>query len=60
MRRPAIRLVLAALATSFLAACADLPTGPKAPAGTRGDNATVPSTTVADSAGRTSNQGTQI
>ena len=56
-RNAAIRLVLAALATSVLAACADLPTGPKAPSSQRFD--TVPSSTT-DSVSRQSNQGTQI
>lgn len=59
MRRPAIRLVLVALATSFLAACADLSTGPKAPTTGRFDDVTnLPSTH--DTTQRTSNQGTQI
>ena len=61
MRRPAIRLVLAALATSALAACADLPTGPKSPTGPRFDGTTAPSTTTTpDTTKRTSHQGTNV
>ena len=40
MRRHPIRFVLAALAISALAACAEIPTGPTAPAGTRFDTTT--------------------
>ena len=60
-RNTAIRLVLAALVTSVLAACADLPTGPKTPSvrfdGTTG---TTPSTTADSTAARSGQQGTQI
>ena len=56
-RNAAIRLVLAALATSALAACADMSTGPKAPA-VRFDGQEPSS--QADSIARTGQQGTQI
>jgi hypothetical protein len=59
MRRNAIRLALAIVATSFLAACADMPTGPKTIQGPRFDTGTVPSTTP-DTVTRTSNQGSQV
>ena len=62
-RNTAIRLVLAAVATTILAACAEMPTGPKAPAGTRFDGTTLStadSTALADSLARTNHQGTQI
>ena len=58
MRRLPIRLVLAVLATSVLAACADLPTGPKAPAGPRFDG-TAPTNTV-DTTSRTGHQGSSV
>jgi hypothetical protein len=56
MRRHPIRLVLAALAISALAACAEVPTGPQVPKGTRFDG------TVSDSldAKPTSHQGTNV
>ena len=60
MRRPAIRLVLAVLATSVLAACADMPMAPKSPAGPRFDG-TQPSTTTTDTTlTRTNTQGTEV
>ena len=65
-RNAAIRLVLAALVTSVLAACADLPTSPKTPSSARFDGTTsapaassVPTVTM-DSVARSSTQGTQI
>lgn len=58
MRRHALRLVLAVVATSLLAACADLPTSPKAPA-VRFDG-TTPSSTPVDSIARSGQQGTQV
>jgi hypothetical protein len=58
MRRNAIRLALAVVASSFLAACADIPTGPKGPA-VRFDG-TLPSATPADSIARSGQQGTQV
>ena len=57
MRRHPIRLVLAALAISALAACADLPTGPKVPAGTRFDGTTTDTLDVVPSS---SHQGTSV
>ena len=59
MRRHPIRLVLAALAISALAACADAPTGPKVPNGARFDGTTG---TPVDSLTNkpTSHQGTSI
>ena len=62
-RNAAIRLVLAALVTSVLAACADVPTGPKTPSSGRFDESTTstaPSSSTADTTSRSSNQGTQI
>jgi type IV pilus biogenesis protein CpaD/CtpE len=56
MRRHPIRLVLAALAISALAACAEIPTGPKAPSGTRFDATTDSLQAVPSS----SNQGSQV
>ena len=56
MRRHPIRFVLAALAISALAACAEIPTGPKAPNGTRFD-ATTDSLDVKPP---TSHQGTNV
>ena len=59
MRRHAIRLVFAILATSSLVACADLPTGPKSPAGPRA-NTTLPGSSTTDTTKRTGHQGTNI
>ena len=62
-RNAAIRLVIAAVATTVLAACADMPTGPKAPTGARFDGTTLSSAdsaALADSLARTNHQGTQI
>lgn len=59
MRRNAIRLALALVATSVLAACADLPTGPKTIQGPRFDDATAPTTTT-DTVTRTNHQGSNI
>ena len=59
-RNAAIRLVLAALVTSVLAACADLPTSPKTPSSARFDGTNAVPAVTMDSVARSSTQGTQI
>ena len=60
MRRHPIRLVLAALAISALAACAEVPTGPKVPNGTRFDGTTTSTSTDSLTQKPTSTQGSHI
>jgi hypothetical protein len=61
MRRPAIRLVLAAVATSFLAACAELPTSPRTPQAPRLDGAALTDSSADSLSTRASNhQGSQL
>ena len=61
MRRPALRLVLVAVATSLLAACADLPTGPRAPHAVRLDGAALTDSSADSTNALASNhQGSQL